>query len=161
MGVVGQFRVGAASQRPGASAFILVGLLGSACSIEQPVSGPLALTGEWTTVTPPEPLRVAGKLEQKVCLKIEGTVTDIDLKNGVMLAGQRHVLGGKAIDSEQVEYTLGVGELGPSGVCLYRPPGDTPPGPDFPAKRTIIKIRLRSDPPLQVDEIRWRSYDPF
>lgn len=161
MGVVGQFRVRAAYRRASASAFILVGLLGSACSIEQLVSGPLALTGEWTTVTPPEPLRVAGKLEQKVCLKIEGTVTDIDLKNGVMLAGQRHVLGGEAIDSEQVKYALDVGELGPSGVCLYRPPGDTPPGPDFPEKRTIVRLRLRSDPPLQVGEIRWRSYDPF
>ncbi|HET9952939.1 MAG TPA: hypothetical protein VFQ61_00475 [Polyangiaceae bacterium] len=145
----------------GASAVILLGLLGSACSIEQPVSGPIQLTGEWTSITPPEPLRVAGKLEQKVCLQIVGTVTDIDLGNGVMLDGQRHVLGGAAIDNEQVEYTLGVGELGPRGVCLYRPPQDTPPGPDFPAQRTIIGLRLRSDPPLRVGAIRWRSYDPF
>jgi len=166
MSDVAQLRGGAASRPTGtrqftASFFVLAGLLASACSIEQRVSGPVALTGEWTTVTPPEPLRVAGKLEQKVCLQIVGTVSDIDLKDGVMLAGQRHVLGGEVIDSEQVEYTLGVGELGPTGVCLYRPPGDTSPGPDFPPNRTIIKLRLRSDPPLQVGEIRWRSYDPF
>jgi hypothetical protein len=34
-------------------AIMLRGLLGLACSIEQRVSGPVTLTGEWVTVTPP------------------------------------------------------------------------------------------------------------
>jgi hypothetical protein len=139
--------------------FVLGGLLGSACSIEQPVSGPVALTGEWRTIDPPEPLRVAGKGEQVVCVQIIGTVTDIDLQNGVVVDGQRHVLGGEAIDDEQTTYDLKVGSMGGSAVgtvCLSRA-GQPPHGPDFGAD--IIKLRLRSEPPLRVEKIWWYSGD--
>jgi hypothetical protein len=95
--------VGSASRRTGArhltaSVFILSALLGSACAlIEQLVSGPIALTDQWVTVTPPEPLRIA-RNEQTFCLQID-TLRDIDLQDGVTLGnGQRHVLGGEAIE---------------------------------------------------------------
>ena len=140
-------------------AFILGGLLGLACSIEQPVSGPVTLTGEWKAIDPPQPLRVAGKGEQVVCMQIIGTVTDIDLRDGVLVDGQRHVLGGEAVDDEQTAYALKVGSLGGSTVgtvCLSRA-GQRPHGPDFP--EDIIKLRLRSEPPLQVAKIWWYSGD--
>jgi hypothetical protein len=131
--------------------FILGGL---ACSIEQPVSGPVALTREWTSVDPPEPLRVAGKEEQVVCLEIVGTVTDIDLQNGVVVDGKRHVLEGEAVDAGQTPYALEVGAQGGSRVCLYRA-GDLPHGPDYP--EDVVRLRLRSTPPLQIDRIWWHS----
>jgi hypothetical protein len=131
----------------------------SACTVEQPVSGPIALTDEWATVEPPKPLRVAGKNAQALCLQVP-TLRNVDLQNGVVLVDGRHVLEGEAIDNEGSQYSLRVASLQGDIVCLYRA-GERPPGPDFPAKRTIIKLRLRSTPPLQVEKIRWRSYDPF
>jgi hypothetical protein len=142
------------------AAFVFIpGLL--VCSpIEQPVSGPITLTGEWKTIDPPEPLRVAGKLEQKVCLQVIGTTTDVDFEKGRLLVnGQWHALEGEAVDDEQTTYGLRVAQLGGDTVCLYRA-ADTPRGPDFPSDRTIARLRLRSEPPLQVGEIRWHSYDP-
>jgi hypothetical protein len=135
-------------------------ILGLGCSsIEQPVSGPVELTAEWTTVEPPEPLRVQGRLEQTLCLQV-GMTRDMDLNNGVVLAnGQRHVLEGEAIDSDQETYALKVGMRGGDKVCLSRS-GDLPAGPDFPAEQTIVRVRLRSDPHLQVGKIWWLSFDP-
>jgi hypothetical protein len=155
--------VGAASRRMGASermasVFVVAALLGSGCApIEQPVSGPVALTDQWVTVSPPEPLRIA-RNEQTFCLQID-TVRDIDLQDGVMLGnGQRHVLGGAAIDDEGTQYPLKVGALRGDTVCLYRA-GKRPPDSDFPADRSIAELRLRSQPPLQVREIRWFAYN--
>jgi len=135
---------------------ILGALLAQACSVEQPVSGPVALTGEWTTIEPPAPLRIAGNEQQKVCLHIV-TIHDTDFKNVVVLDnGQRHTLEGEAVDSKGGNYALKIGDLGGRDVCLYRA-GEHPPGPDFSAG--LIKLRLRSVPPLQVAAIRWYSYD--
>jgi hypothetical protein len=155
MGFVGRF---AASWKTGArkltAAIVIFGL---ACSIEQLVSGPVTLTGEWTTVTPPEPLRVAGKGQQVVCLQVVGTLSDVDFKRGAALVnGQWHVLAGEAVDAEQTNYPLQVGDQGGNTTCLYRA-GEHPPGPDFPGD--IVKLRLRSEPPLQLEGIRWHSYD--
>ena len=159
MGFLGQLGALAASQRNGASVLILGALLGSACSIEQPVAGNVALTGEWTTVTPPEPLRVGQNEQQKFCLRIVGALSDVDFENGrVLVDGQWHVLGGEAVDSEQAKYVLKVAEQGGDSVCLYRA-GEPIPGPNFPSDRTLVRLRLRSEPPLQVGEIRWHSYD--
>jgi hypothetical protein len=140
------------------AAVVVLALL-QACAIEQPVSGAVSLTGEWTTVTPPEPLRVA-RNEQKVCLHVDA-VRDIDLQNGVILEnGQRHVLEGEAVDSEGAQYVLEVGGLlQGDNVCLYRG-GGLGPGPDFPEDRTIVRFRFRSNPPLQVGKVRWFSLDP-
>jgi hypothetical protein len=160
MGFVGQF---AASRQTGArklaaSVFMLGALLAQACSIEQPVSGPVALTSEWKTIEPPEPLRVK-RNEQKFCLQV-GAIRNVDLQGGVVLEnGQRHVLDGEAVDSEGIKYPLKPEGLRGDTVCLYRT-GELPAGPDFPVSRTIIRLRLRSEPPLQVGEIRWYSYDP-
>jgi hypothetical protein len=151
-----------ASRRTGARqltafVFILGGLFGSACSIEQPVS-PVSLTGEWTTVTPPEPLRVE-KNEQKLCLQLDA-ISDVDFQKGlVSVNGQRHALEGKAVDGEGIEYSLEVADRGGDTVCLYRAK-EYPRGPDFPVDQTIVRLRLRSEPPLQVRNIRWHSYDP-
>ncbi len=138
---------------------ILGALLAQACTVEQPVSGPVALTEEWTTIEPTEPLRVAGKYQQKICLQID-SARDIDLTNGVILGdGQRHLLEGEAVDGNQVSYVLEIGQIGGDVVCLYRA-GERPPGPDFPEDQTIVRLRLRSNPPLQVGKIWWLSYDP-
>jgi hypothetical protein len=136
---------------------VLAALLCVSCSIEQPVSGPVALTSEWKTIEPPEPLRVE-RNEQRLCLQVD-TLRDVDLQNGVVLGDGRHVLEGEAIDSNQATYTLAVGMRGGDMVCLNRA-GALPAGPDFPAEQTIIRLRLRSQPPLQVGKIWWLSYDP-
>jgi hypothetical protein len=57
----------------------LAGLLGQACSIEQPVSGSVTLTMELKTIAPPEPLRVEGKHRQVVCLHVDA-IADADFK---------------------------------------------------------------------------------
>jgi hypothetical protein len=163
MGFVGQISVGIASRQIGArqltaSVFILGGLLGSACSIEQPVSGPVTLTSEWTTVTPPEPLRVK-RNEQKLCLQLDA-ISDVDFQKGVVsVNGQGHAVKGEAVDGAGTPYPLEVADRGGDTVCLYRA-GEYPRGPDFPVDQTIVSLRLRSEPPLQVRSIRWHSYDP-
>jgi hypothetical protein len=93
-------------------------VLAQACSIEQPVSGPVSLTAEWKTIEPPEPLRVAGKLEQRLCLDV-GTMRDVDFEKGVVVLGngQRHTIAGEVVDSEQTTYPLKVVEQGKT-VCL-------------------------------------------
>jgi hypothetical protein len=154
MGYVGKHRV--ASARRTASALTAVAVLGQACSIEQAVSGPVSLTGDWTTVDPPESLRVAGKEEQKVCLEIIGTVTDIDLESGVVVDGKRHVLGGEAVDAGQTPHALKIGSQGGSTVCLSRA-GELPRGPDF--SEDVIRLRLRGEPPLEVARVWWHSND--
>jgi hypothetical protein len=124
--------------------------------IEQPIAGPATLTPEWKTFDPPEPLRVAGREEQTVCLEIVGTVTDTDLQNGVVVNGHRHVVGGEVIDAKQTPFALKVGAQGGNRVCLSRA-GTPPRGPDYP--ENIIKLRLRSEPELQVERIWWHSVD--
>lgn len=142
--------------RIGAGA-VLWGFFGFACKpIEQPISGPITLTPEWKTVTPPEPLRVAGREEQTVCLEIVGTVTDTDLQNGVVVNGQRHVVGGEVIDAKQATFALKVGAQGGNRVCLSRA-GTPPRGPDYP--ENIVEVRLRSEPGLQIERTSWRSND--
>lgn len=134
-------------------------LLGLACSIEQPVSDPLALTGEWKTVDPPKPLRVGNNELQEVCVQVVGTTTDVDFEKGRLLVdGQWHVLAGEAIDDEQATHDLRVGSLGGDTACLYRA-GEPVNGPDFEPDRSIVKLRLRSAPPLQVARVRWSSHD--
>lgn len=147
MGFLGRLGVGAA----------LSGLFVLACKpIEQAVSGPVTLTTEWKTIDPPEPLRVAGREEQTLCLEIVGTVTDTDLQNGVVVNGQRHVIGGEVIDVDQTTFELKVGAQGGNRVCLSRA-GAPPRGPDYP--RNIIRVRLRSEPGLQLERIWWHSND--
>ena len=136
-----------------------VALLGQACAVERPVSGAIALTNEWKTIEPPEPLRVGPKEQQKFRLQV-GRLRDLSFENGVALdngQGQRHLLEGEAIDSEGIHYTLEVAEAGGDHVCLYRA-GEPILGPNFPVDRTIVRLRLRSAPPPQVSEIRY-SYD--
>lgn len=102
------------------SASVLV-LLAQACSIEQPISGPLALTAEWKDIDPPEPLRVGSKELQEVCLQVVGTTTDVDFEKGRLLVnGQWHVLGGEAVDDEQTKHDLRVGSLGGDTACRQR-----------------------------------------
>jgi hypothetical protein len=158
MGFVGQF---AASGQTGVlqlmgSAFIL-GVLAQACSIEQPVSGPVLLTSDWKTIAPPEPLRVERRV-QNICLQV-GDIRDVNIDNGVMLADGRHVLEGEVVDNEGTRYGLRLAVLKGDNVCFYRA-GKRNADPDFPVDRTVVTLRFRSEPPLQVGEIRWYSYDP-
>jgi len=119
------------------------------------------LSEEWTSIEPPEPLRTGGRLEQKFCLQI-AVFSDMDPHNGVTLAssGQRHVIESEAEDRERTEYPLWVAEIAGDHTCLYRA-GERAPGPDFPSDRMMVRLRLRSEPPLQVGKNWWRSYDPF
>jgi hypothetical protein len=155
MRFVGKFGEASARQLT-ASAYVLGAL---ACSVNQPVSGPVSLTAEWKTIDPPAPLKVGGKLEQRLCLDV-GTMQDVDFDKGVVVLGngQRHTLAGEVVDDQQTTYPLKVASQGKT-LCLHRAER-TAPEPDFPADRTIAKVRLRSEPPLQVAEIRWHSYDP-
>lgn len=138
-----------------ASVFVLL----AACSIEQPVSGHVALTAEWKDIDPPEPLRVGSKEVQEVCLQVVGTTSDVDFDKGRLLVnGQWHVLGGEAVDDEQTKHDLRVGSLGGDTVCLYRA-GEPVSGPEFDSDRTIVRLRLRSDPPLRLAQVRWASHD--
>ena len=87
-----------------------------------------------------------------------GQIADVRFDDGVALStGQRHRIEGEAVDSEGAQYPLKVEDVGGDTACLYR--AELPRGPDFPADRTIVKLRFRSEPPLQVGEIRWYSYD--
>lgn len=137
-----------------------VALLG-ACGIEQPVSGPISLTNEWKTIEPAEPLRVAGKNEQKLCMQLVDAPTDVSFeKSAVQINGQWHVLDGEAVDNEQANYGLRLAQLGGSTACLYRAANIPPTGPDFPPDRTLGVLRLRSVPPIEVEKVWWLSYDP-
>lgn len=145
--------------RPLVASVFVSSLLSQSCSIEQPVSGPVTLTSEWRTVGPPEPLRVGGKELQEVCMQVAGKVTDVDFEKGQLLvSGQWHALEGEALDDSQATHGLRVGSLGGDTVCLYRA-GEPVSGPDFDPRRTIVKLRLRSDPPLQLTGARWLSHD--
>jgi hypothetical protein len=147
VGFLGRLGVGAA----------LWGLFVLACKpIEQPISGPVTLTGEWKTIEPSESLHIAGREEQKVCLEILGMVTDTDLDNGVVVNGQRHVVEGEVLDTDQTPFALKVGAQGGNRVCLSRA-GTPPRGPDYP--KNIIRVRLRSEPELQIERIWWHSND--
>lgn len=138
---------------------ILAALVAQACSIEQPISGPVSLTGEWKTITPPEPLRVAGKHRQVVCLHVD-SISDADFEKSIVVMnnGQQHLVEGEATDNEQAKYPLKVRERGGGHFCLYRF-GERPPGSDFPDDGTIVSLRVRSEPPLQIEKIVWHSYD--
>jgi hypothetical protein len=84
MGFVGRFAASRTGARLTASVFILGALLGQACSVERPVSGPVLLTTQWKTIEPSEPLRVE-RTAQEVCLQV-GEIRDVNIENGVMLA---------------------------------------------------------------------------
>jgi hypothetical protein len=160
MGLLDQCIASRRARQLTVSVVILGALLVQACSVEQPVSGPVALTGDWKTIEPPEPLRIGQKEQQKFCLQV-GKLRDLSLEHGVSLddgQGQRHVLEGEAVDSEGTRYALKLAEAGGDHICLYRA-GEPISGPNYPPERTIVKLRLRSDPPLQVGGIRWYSYD--
>jgi hypothetical protein len=87
-----------------------------------------------------------------------GITRDVDFEKGIVVLdnGQRYTLAGEADDDQQKTYALKVASQGKS-VCMNR--ADlTSSGPDFPSD--LVKIRLRSEPPLRVAEVRWHSYDP-
>lgn len=138
---------------------VLGALLAQACSIAQPVSGPVSLTSEWKTIDPPEPLKVGSRELQELCLQVVGAPTDVDFDNGKLLVnGQWHVVEGEAIDNEQTTYGLRLGSWGGNTVCLYRA-GKPTSGPDFSPDTTITRLRLRSEPALQIALVRWSSHD--
>jgi len=141
---------------------LLVGaLLTHACSIEQPVSGPVALTSEWQTIEPPAPLRSGGRHGQYFCLHTGAAVYMEDArKNVVLLNGLPHVLEGEAVDDQHATYLLRPGMHAGDEICLSRAE-PVPPGPDFPQARRVVALRLRSVPPIQVQEIRWLSFNDY
>lgn len=134
---------------------ILWCFVGLGCSpVEQPVSGPLEIGIRWTSVVPPEPLRVVRR-EQKICLQV-ASLRDADFSRSVVVFadGKEHLLEGEALDNEGGLYRLGVGGIGGNSVCLYNT-GKRPSGSHFPADRQLVELRLRSNPPLQIGKIWW------
>ena len=95
---------------------------------------------------------------QNVCLQV-GKIRDVNIENAVMLADGRHVLEGEVVDNEGTRYGLRLAMLKGDNVCFCRA-GKRTADPDFPVDRTIVTLRFRSEPPLEVGAIRWYSCDP-
>lgn len=132
-------------------------LIAVACSPvrEQSISGPLTLDSAWSEIVPPSPLRVVLD-EQAIRLDIERLDDLADSPGSIELAdGSVVVLDGEVVDDAGQSYPLAIAAIsGKRSVYLYRA-GDYPPGPDYPTDRKIVKVRLRSGAPLQVEEVRW------
>ena len=133
---------------------LLLHIAGCRPVVEQPVSGPLTLADTWTEVRPPSPLRVK-KDEQAVRLELPG-IADIGANGRLELAGDKSVtLAGEVVDDHGTVYPLTLGAITGGRHAFFYRAGDHPPGPDFPVDRTIVTLRLRSDPPVDVEEVRW------
>jgi hypothetical protein len=88
-------------------------------------------------------------------LKLAG-LTDMTHGNALLLADGREVnITAVVLDDQGARYPLSLGGIaGAQHAYLYRA-GEYPPGPDFDVNRTIVKLRVKSDPPLEVEEIAW------
>lgn len=130
-------------------------LAAPACSpADQPVSGPIELGAGWTEVVPPAPL-VVSRDEQAIRLQLAG-IEDIDLDNTLELAdGGRVVVDAEVVDDAGTVYPLVLAAVSGQRHAFFYRAGERPPGPDYPTDRKIVKLRLRSEPALTVEEIRW------
>jgi len=120
----------------------------------QPVSGHKVFSANWLEIVPPSPLRVVEN-EQSLRLQVAG-IADMTLNDSLILDDGRTItVTAEVVDDQGNLYPLTLGGIsGTKHAYLYRA-GDYPPGPDFPVDRTIVMLRVRSDAPLEVEEIRW------
>ncbi|CAA6823561.1 MAG: Unknown protein [uncultured Thiotrichaceae bacterium] len=135
---------------------VLVLIAASACTqaIEQPVSGLVTLGSEWTEIVPPKPLKVV-KNEQAIRLELTG-ISDMQLDNTLEFSdGRRLVIDAELTDDQGTVYDLALGGVAATRYAFFYRAGDYPPGPDYSVDRTIVKLRLRSNAIIEVDEIRW------
>lgn len=120
----------------------------------QPVSGETVFDAEWKVIVPPAPLPVVEN-EQSVRLKLDG-IKDMTHSDSLLLAdGRKVTIAAEVFDDQGRRYPLTLGGIGDAQHAYFYRAGDYPPGPDFDVERTIVKIRMKSDQPLEVDEIEW------
>ena len=138
-----------------AVAVVVVVLAASGCGpSDRPVSGPILLGPEWVEVVPPSPLQVS-RDEQAVRLRLAG-IADMDLHDGLKFEdGRRVVIEAEVVDDQGTAYPLALGGIAGSVHAYFYRAGEYPPGSDYPADRTIVTLRFRSDPEIEVEEIRW------
>jgi hypothetical protein len=58
-------------------------------------------------------------------------------------------------DDQGTRYPLTLGGVGDARHAYFYRAGDYPPGPDFNVERTIVKLRMKSDLPFEIDKIEW------
>jgi hypothetical protein len=120
----------------------------------QPVSGKTEFGKDWKDIVPPTPLQVVEN-EQSIRLKLDG-IKDMTHSDSLLLTdGRKVTITAEVIDDQDRRYPLTLGGIGGAQHAYFYRAGDYPPGPDFDVDRTIVKLRLKSDLPLEVDEIQW------
>jgi hypothetical protein len=120
----------------------------------QPVSGTIEFDTEWKDIVPPSPLQVVEN-EQSIRLSLAG-IKDMTHTDSLLLTdGRKVTITAEVFDDQGMRYPLSLGGIGGGQHAYFYRAGDYPPGPDFDVERTIVKLRIKSDLPLQVDEIEW------
>lgn len=154
-------------------AFILVLFLLGGCEIlspnqTQPVSEAIEINSDWKEIFPPNPLKSKYSVHH-ISLKLNQPVElDGNDPNNLTLKykdGKSGKIEASLYDDKGESYPLQISGKG-AGILLGRklPPRDpsSPPEnkPVFPADRVYVKLRIRSELPLQVEKIEWTGYNP-
>jgi len=125
----------------------------------QPVSGHTVFGADWLEIVPPSPLRVV-EIEQSIRLQVGG-IADMTLSDSLILDDGRTIsITAEVIDDQGTRYPLTLGGISGGKHAYFYRAGDYPPGPDFQVNRKIVRLRVRSDAPLEVEEIRWICTTP-
>lgn len=120
----------------------------------QPVSGRTRFGVDWKDIVPPSPLQVVEN-EQSIRLRSAG-IKDMTHSDSLILTdGRKVTISAVVVDDQGTSYPLSLGGIAGAQHAYFYRAGDYPPGPDFNVERTIVKLRLKSDLPLEVDEIQW------
>jgi hypothetical protein len=120
----------------------------------QPVSGKTEIGADWKDIVPPSPLQVVEN-EQSIRLRLTG-IEDMTHSNSLILTDGREItFTAVVIDDQGSSYPLSLGGIAGDQHAYFYRAGEYPPGPDFDVDRTIVKLRLKSDLPLELDEIQW------
>lgn len=158
-------------------AFILVLFLLGGCEIlspnqTQPVSEAIEINNDWKEIIPPTPLKsnyliqhISLKVDQSIQQNIELDGNDPNHQTLKYNDGKSGKIEASLYDDKGEIYPLQINGKG-AGILLGRklPPRDPnkPPEnkPSFPADRVYVKLRIRSEVPLQIEKIEWTGYNP-
>ncbi|HEX7999966.1 MAG TPA: hypothetical protein VF528_16375 [Pyrinomonadaceae bacterium] len=127
--------------------------------LDREISGPVTITSEWLEIKPTEPLSPM-RQQQEIVLDIAGN-HHLELTAGDMILqdGSANKFEVQMIDEYMNVYNANGHTLSGSllGFFVY----DKSSGKDgLPQDRTYIKVRIRSDKPIQCSRILWRGYYP-
>lgn len=130
--------------------------------IDQVVADKIPVTGEWAVVTPPRPLKAAGR-SQYLSIAVEGAVKqqdrpfvpgtqqgrpgDVRLENGAIAVPEIQV-----IDEAGRTYNLRANFEDFAGIAYSPGPDD---GADFTRTAAVKFIRVRSDTPILITRMSW------